>query len=114
MRNDFVEGSEYDESSEEESLDSVDGHWTESNEIPDGPPSSMLMASSPGFVEPFTEDFIPLPSSPDLQYSDLPVPPPSVLLSEEQTEIFNLVMQGKNMFFTGSAGSSSISVLSWI
>lgn len=58
-------------------------------------------------TEPFTEDFIPVPSSPDwgTNFQSSEVPP--IVLSEEQIKIYNEVMRGQNVFFTGSAGSSN-------
>jgi len=54
-------------------------------------------------VEPFTEDFIPLPSSPEAHTIDSQGS--TVCLSEEQEHILELVRQGHNIFFTGSAGT---------
>ena len=63
---------------------------------PDTPPTVPLD------VEPFTEDFISLPSSSEedsLSWKS------TVTLSDEQNYILSLARQGKNIFFTGSAGA---------
>ena len=49
-----------------------------------------------------TEDFIPLSSNSDEANSV--VLKPTVTLSDEQEHILDLAKQGKNIFFTGSAG----------
>ncbi|KIJ45717.1 hypothetical protein M422DRAFT_29798 [Sphaerobolus stellatus SS14] len=64
--------------------------------------------------EPFTADYILLPPTPAVirrpQSHEEPVPTSisnnnnTVVLSEEQEHILNLVKEGKNVFFTGSAG----------
>jgi hypothetical protein len=64
--------------------------------LPGTPPSVPLD------VEPFTEDFQPLPND-----SDDAKPSSSksaITLSDEQQHILDLIKQGKNIFFTGSAG----------
>lgn len=65
------------------------------------PPTSSLHEPT----EPFTEDFIPVPSSPDWNTDFQRPEVPPVVLSEEQNKIFSEVMRGQNVFFTGSAGT---------
>lgn len=72
------------------------------------------------------ENYIPLPNSQD---SDTPLsqkkeeepevpwsppPPPETPLSEDQTKILNMVLSGKNTFFTGPAGSGKSLLISHI
>ncbi|KAF8592005.1 hypothetical protein K439DRAFT_622221 [Ramaria rubella] len=73
-------------------------------------PSSLQPEAPPVIpldVEPFTADFIPLPNSPSNKHD--PPKHRAVSLSQEQQHILYLVQQGKNIFFTGSAGRNLIS-----
>ena len=54
-------------------------------------------------VEPFTEEFIPIPRSPAAH--TIASQGSTVCLSDEQEHILGLVQRGNNIFFTGSAGT---------
>ena len=68
------------------------------------PRTSPDSAESPDFGA----DFIPIQSEP---LSDIPVPP-QIILSDEQQAILEEVLNGRSLFFTGSAGMPNPTLLS--